>query len=803
MNQVRFLSSKGGLAALRCNHKRLLSRISYSNAKNVGSFNAILRLIHRQRLLNTFVSKRFNSNSNINHEHRYPQRYHHPALTPPRPVTRKEFVASATSVLHSLELNLKWLLIKQNRPFNADDFSAFISWFVWSNILWLVLGTTTFVSLIVYALKTLKINNGNPDQASFVDNLILKMLFKYDSEKIIFKFNRTKDGEDNVVPNFRKNVISFKNVTICSTDKLASDAVKFELNIDKFDITLNFNKWNQNKGLINNIDIDGVTGILHNDLLDFGTDPQNKEYLTKLIKIMFKNNEYEFNGIKLQNVHIDYSSRNLAKPIKFSIFNLEIPRLRFNWFLIDVLKPKICSGSINNSLFTIHQKQHKHSQHMLKSDQQFLDLSNLKSVSNEVNAVFGDTKQNGNHGNESENEETTTTRIQVHAIDLKTNPLLANKFGWIVDGKVNLICDINLSNEKNFNVNELIEELKSKVNKELLKIDSNNIQDAIGNISATELIAEPHQFYNYNNLFHEARIDDDLAVFNPKKVSPASKSAVLCASKEEEEKAIANSNTLTLPQFNGKESQLNFLNNKITIEPLAKPASDNRYVLVNLKIQFVNAVAKIPKEAPTSELTKKPYISLDDLRPIIALINNSPSSHSFFSNKTGSILNSSEVTPLESAVSTMASSSQVLNNNTNNSNSNTNSLIGSNDYGGIHDELPTQDKQFTLSSSTIYNLDKLYSKVAITETNLVDLIVADLYEDLVKNLHYELNSRLINSYGNYYNFNLNHLVSALSKNAKILTAFGDDDGDRLFGIVDHKNKYKISLLILLGLGALF
>lgn len=588
------------------------------------------------------------------------------------PISRKQFVAGSTSLLQTVQLNLKWLLMKQNRPFNADDFSAFVSWFVWSNIIWFVLGTTTFVSLIMYTIKTLKIDS----ESSLMNNLMMKILFKYDSKKISFKFSKL--GEDNITPDFRKGVISLRNLKVQSSN--------VDVEIDQCDVTLNFSKWYQGKGLIKDVEIVGVSGTIINE------ERGSKSLLDAFESTIFQNQEYELGNIKLQDVDLDWMNPGVKEPFKVSIFNLELPKLRLKWCLFDLLKPKICSGSINDSMFTVHQKQR------------------------------------------IDGEDDDVTRIQLHSIDVKDNAILfKDSFNWVVDGKCNIVCDIKIPSEDNFNLNEIIEEIKQKVEM----------------ISLTKIINK-QRLFDYNNLFNDIDMDH---------IEPVSRLSKAKTIEEEFETPINQFKDMMKEELHSidllKESEKpanNLFKDTVTLRP--SNVNKNKYLMFNLKIQFVNSKAKVPGEPPKSR-NGKARISLEELRPIIALINNTPKSHnSFFSNHNESILN---------------------------------------ELNRHMEDLSL--KQFTLASSTIYNLDKLYGKMSIRETNLVDLIVNDLYEDMVKNLNHELNSRLIANYGNYYNFNVNHLVNALSTNAA--------PDNKLFGIINTLNNFKLSFLVFLGLGVLF
>lgn len=78
---------------------------------------------------------------------------HLPKL-PHRP-TKQELLAAASGFWSRLRVRFKWLTIRSVRPWNVDDWSAFVSWFVVGHIVWILLGTTTFISALIYAINTI------------------------------------------------------------------------------------------------------------------------------------------------------------------------------------------------------------------------------------------------------------------------------------------------------------------------------------------------------------------------------------------------------------------------------------------------------------------------------------------------------------------------------------------------------------------------------------------------------------------------------------------------------------------------
>ena len=77
----------------------------------------------------------------------------HMPKMPHRP-TKEELLAAATGFWSRLKVRFKWFSIRSVRPWNIDDWSAFVSWFVLGNIAWIFIGTTTFFSLVIFSINT-------------------------------------------------------------------------------------------------------------------------------------------------------------------------------------------------------------------------------------------------------------------------------------------------------------------------------------------------------------------------------------------------------------------------------------------------------------------------------------------------------------------------------------------------------------------------------------------------------------------------------------------------------------------------
>ncbi|KAG0074228.1 Mitochondrial distribution and morphology protein 31, mitochondrial precursor, partial [Podila epicladia] len=64
-------------------------------------------------------------------------------------VDRAKLLSAAPTFLARLKIRLKLLLMRQIRPWRVDDFIAMFSWAFMANVAFVLLGTTTFFSLIL------------------------------------------------------------------------------------------------------------------------------------------------------------------------------------------------------------------------------------------------------------------------------------------------------------------------------------------------------------------------------------------------------------------------------------------------------------------------------------------------------------------------------------------------------------------------------------------------------------------------------------------------------------------------------
>lgn len=196
-------------------------------------------------------------------------------------------MATASGFWSRLKVRFKWFSIRSARPFNVDDISAFFSWILLGHVIWIIVGTTTFFSLGILAVNTVV---AQETLARWVGNYLTKS----SGLRVVF--------ESAIVPEWKGGVITFKNVFVSRrpgqgtgkvskgspTSEAAAAAferakesgpvyaskatsedaeedtnyTQFDVSLDTVNVTLSFAKWFNGKGLLRNVEIKGVRGVI-------------------------------------------------------------------------------------------------------------------------------------------------------------------------------------------------------------------------------------------------------------------------------------------------------------------------------------------------------------------------------------------------------------------------------------------------------------------------------------------------------------------------------------------------------------
>ncbi len=128
---------------------------------------------------------------------------------------------------------------------------------------------------------------------------------------------------------------------------------QFDLSLDTVNVTLSFTKWFNSKGLLRNVEIKGVRGVIDRTSVHYSGEQVDP----RTYKHEHSPGDFEIDSFKLEDLLVTVHQPNNFRPFSVSIFSCDLPRLRQQWLFYDLLSANMMSGSFDDSLFTIHPRQ--------------------------------------------------------------------------------------------------------------------------------------------------------------------------------------------------------------------------------------------------------------------------------------------------------------------------------------------------------------------------------------------------------------------------------------------------------------
>ncbi|CAN9444941.1 unnamed protein product [Alternaria alternata] len=384
--------------------------------------------------------------------------------------SKAELLEAASGFWSRIKIHFKWLTIRSTRPFNADEIYALFSWIIAAHFLWIVLGTTTFFMLTIFLVNTAF---SQETIAKFIGNYLTKS----SGIKVVF--------ETAVVPKWGDGVISFRNVfvsrrpgqgkgkvskgsqtemaaaaaTITHQDKDGQDGVEekvepeedtnytqFDISIDTVNVTLSFSKWFNGKGLLKDVEIKGIRGVVDRTSVKTieGVDPRSYKH-------EHNPGDFELESFKMEDLLVTIYQPNDFRPFSVSIFSCDLPQLRKQWLFYDFLSANMMSGSFDNSLFTIHPRQtHNRTGTQLSSGRDSEDGKAWKKHS----------------------------RIRIDGLNIDhLNRGFEGPFSWIHEGNVDIVADVMFPSDDDDSIAKVMSDMYDRVEATVIQQRKHHFSD--------------------------------------------------------------------------------------------------------------------------------------------------------------------------------------------------------------------------------------------------------------------------------------------------------------------------------------
>lgn len=374
-------------------------------------------------------------------EHHFYDRLHMPQFHRP---TKEELMAAATGFWSRMRVRFKWSTIRSIRPYNMDEITGFLSWIFIGHVLWLVIGTTTFVSLAILAINTIF---AQETLAGWIANYLTKS----SGMKVVF--------ESAVVPKWGDGVITFKNVFVsrrpgqnkkAGVTKGSAEAAaiaaaaqedgeeedtnytQFDVTIGEVNVTLSFRKWWNSKGLLQNVEVKHVRGVVDRTHVHW-----TGEYIDpKSYRHEHSPGDFEIDYFKIEDLLVTIHQPQGFRPFPVSIYNAELPRLRKQWMFFDLLSANSMTGEYDRSLFTIHPRQ--------------------------TNSYTG--AQLSGPDNTEDEPWRKQSRIRLDGLNIDhLNRNVEGPFSWIHEGNVDIVADIMIPNDTDESVMKVMSDFYDRM----------------------------------------------------------------------------------------------------------------------------------------------------------------------------------------------------------------------------------------------------------------------------------------------------------------------------------------------------
>ncbi|KLO16895.1 mitochondrial distribution and morphology protein family 31/32 [Schizopora paradoxa] len=405
------------------------------------------------------------------------------SLPPMQRPTREDFLNVANGFWQRMRVRFKWFTVRSFRKFNADDISAFFTWFLVSQTAWILLGTTTFFSVVFATINSLRMQER-------VARAISDYLTSETGVTIVF--------ESAIVPKWKDSRIAFKNVYVsrrppsqhktAPVDQNAAhravasydpsnhpafygldeeynrapppveedvDYSVFDLNIDSVDVTLSLTRWLDGKGLVQDAVIKGVRGILDRRYIHY--DPENP-WDPASFRHATQPGDFQLESLQLEDVLITVYQPGSFRPYTSSIFRADIKTFREQWMFYDFLSAENVVGQFDNCLFSLHKPQ----------------------------SIGRTTEQELQDGAWSRMSRVRIDGVNINHIQRAST--MEGPIAWITSGKVDAVFDIRFPREAD---DHAIDELLGGIAEVITSVASNQAASLFERIPGQRELAKP------------------------------------------------------------------------------------------------------------------------------------------------------------------------------------------------------------------------------------------------------------------------------------------------------------------------
>ena len=208
---------------------------------------------------------------------------------------------------------------------------------------------------------------------------------------------------------------------------------QFDLTLDTVNVTLSFAKWFNGKGLLRDVEVKGIRGVVDRTGVHYNGEPVDP----RSFKHEHHLGDFEINSFRLDDLLVTVHQPGNFRPFSVSIFSCELPRLRKQWLFYDFLSANTMSGSFDESLFTIHPRQ----------------------IHGHTGANLDDLKAAG-----EPNSWKKQSRLRLDGLNIEhLNRGVRGPFSWIYEGSIDIVADIMFPADNDESIAKVMSDVYDRV----------------------------------------------------------------------------------------------------------------------------------------------------------------------------------------------------------------------------------------------------------------------------------------------------------------------------------------------------
>lgn len=236
---------------------------------------------------------------------------------------------------------------------------------------------------------------------------------------------------------------------------------QFDVTISTVNVTLSFIKWWNGKGLLKDVEVKGVRGVVDRTSVEWsaeGEDPLSFRH-------EHSPGDFELDHFKMEDLLVTVHQPKGFRPFPVSIYSCELPQLRKQWLFYDFLSANHMSGSFDGSLFTIHPRQ----------------IHGVGPV---------DTTGTGHTDEDDTSVWKKFSRLRIDGLKIDhLNRGVEGPFGWIYEGNVDIIADIMFPADEDDGIGKVVGDFYDKLEEAVTSHRYLKLLEAHDNLQGT---AAPH-----------------------------------------------------------------------------------------------------------------------------------------------------------------------------------------------------------------------------------------------------------------------------------------------------------------------